>query len=134
MTYKFILPLAVYLPRKTKEDRKIMLNMNIYRNLHHSVNHQIKKLFTPELLNGQLRTELLKDPRPVKISYVVEKKTKRKFDTMNIVSIVDKFFLDWMVENNYLEDDSFKHVSYGSITGSNDCKYNRVIAYIEIIK
>jgi hypothetical protein len=125
---------VVCLPRKTKEDRKIMLNMNVYRNLHHSVNHQIKKLFTPIEHDADFLCSQVSNPRPVKISYVVEKKTKRKFDTMNIVSIVDKFFLDWMVENNYLEDDSFKHVSYGSIIGSNDCKYNRVIAYIEIEK
>ncbi len=122
--YTFILPLSVTLPRKTKADKKIMLNMNVYRNLHHSLNNQIKQSFKP-ILEEEFKSD------KIKISYFVEKSTNRKFDTMNIVSIVDKFFLDWMVKSGYIPDDTFKNVSYGIIDGKNGCQHNRVIATIE---
>ncbi len=121
----FELPISVTLPRKTKADKKIMLNLNVYRNLHHSVNNQVKQEFEP------IKGEPFK-AESIKISYRVEKTTKRKFDTMNIISVVDKFFLDWLVKENYIPDDTFNNVSYGSIDGSNQCAADRVIAEIEI--
>ncbi|MCP4395538.1 MAG: hypothetical protein GY804_14920, partial [Alphaproteobacteria bacterium] len=94
-------------------------------NLHHSVNNQVKQEFKP--INGEpFKAE------SIKISYRVEKRTKRKFDTMNVISVVDKFFLDWLVKEKYLPDDTFNNVSYGSITGTNQCDTDRVIAEIEI--
>ncbi len=105
-----------------------MLNMNVYRNLHHTVNNQIKQLFEPiESVNGKFCCN------KITVSYKVEKRTKRKFDTFNIVSVVDKFFLDWLIKWDYLPDDTFNNVEYGSITGKNDCEYDRVIATIETI-
>ena len=127
MTYTFELPLYVMLPRKTKADKKVMLNMNVYRNMHHAVNNQVKSSFCPLSLPEHFKAE------KIKISYVVEKTTKRKFDTMNIVSIVDKCFLDWMVYWLIIPDDSFDNVEYGSITGKNDCKTDRVVATVEIL-
>jgi hypothetical protein len=127
MKYEFILPLSVILPRKTKEDKKIMLNLNVYRNLHHAINNQVKQLFLP------IEWYLFKAGK-IKISYKIQKKTKRKFDTMNIISVVDKFFLDWLVKMQYIPDDTFNNVSYGSIDGKNDCEFDRVIAEITVIK
>jgi hypothetical protein len=40
---KFIMPLAIYLPRKTKKDRRVAISLNVYRNLHHQINNQVKK-------------------------------------------------------------------------------------------
>ena len=101
--------------------------MNIYRNLHHAINNQAKLYFSPiEFSNFKANK--------IEVSYYVQKKTKRKFDTMNIISIVDKFFLDWLVASGSLPDDSFKNVSYGAIGGRNDCDHDRVIATIKVIE
>ena len=126
-SYTFILPISVTLPRKRKADRKIMLNLNIYRNLHFQVNNQLKQFFAP-LKYKSFKAEL------ISISYYLEKTTKRKFDTMNIISIVDKYFLDWLIENNYIPADTYEHVIYESIDGENNCKEDRVIAIVKIIK
>lgn len=124
---EFILPTSVILPRKTKDDKRVALNLNVYRNTKYMVNNQIKQLFRPE------KIEIFRAEK-IRISYHVEKKSKRKYDIMNIVSVVDKFFLDWLVSHKMIPDDNLYHVDYGEITGSNGCKESRVIATIEIIK
>ena len=122
----YILPISVTLPRKTKADKKVMLNMNVYRNLHHQICNDIKQAFAP--ISGQGFSA-----NKIRICYHVEKTTKRRYDTMNIISIVDKFFLDWLVNNGRLLDDTCDNVIYGSIEGVNDCEQSRVIAKIEIL-
>lgn len=124
---KFILPISVILPRKKVADKKIMLNLNIYRNLHFQVNNQLKELFKPIALT-HFKAE------KIAITYLLEKTTKRKIDTMNVISIVDKFFLDWLVNNKYITDDTCKNVTYDHISGKNDCRENKVIAIVRIIK
>ena len=125
--YNFILPDCVYLPRKTKKDKKIMLNDNVYRNLHYQVKAEMKRIFEP------VSVELFKADR-IEVSYIVEKKSKRRFDSMNVVSRVDKFFLDWLVNNGFIPDDTNLNVSYGNITGIGGCEENRVLANIKIIE
>ena len=109
-----------------------MLNMNVYRNLHNHVKAEIKRLFEP--IHPGYGYDYFFTAQKIDIIYVVEKKSKRKFDTMNVVSIVDKFFLDWLVDNRFIEDDTCLNVKYSAITGSNDCESNRIIADIRIIE
>ena len=122
----YILPISVIIPHKTKPGKKLMLNMNNYRNWHHQVQSAAKHLFEP--ISGQGFSA-----NKIRICYHVEKTTKRRYDTMNIISIVDKFFLDWLVNNGRLLDDTCDNVIYGSIEGVNDCEQSRVIAKIEIL-
>ena len=126
-SFEFILPISVILPMKRKADKKVMLNLNVYRNLHYQVNNDVKDIFKPDSVYA-FRAEI------IEISYTVYKTTKRKYDTMNIISIVDKFFLDWLVTNNYLPDDTCLNVRYGYIEGKNDCSENKVVAMIRIVK
>ena len=126
MTIEYILPISVILPRKTKPDKKFMLNLNVYRNTHHQTLTAAKKAFQP--ISGKSFTA-----NKIRISYVVEKTTKRRFDTNNIVSIVDKFFCDWLVNNGCIVDDNCDIVSYGYIEGLSTCEQSRVIAKIEIL-
>lgn len=112
MTYIFKLPLHMTLPRKTKNDVKIPLSLNWYRNAHHTEASRVKALFEP--ISAEL-WEL--PPDRIKISYVVTKKTKARFDTMNFVSIVDKFFCDWLVNNGLLIDDDSSRVELGLAKG-----------------
>lgn len=112
MVHKIISPLHVTIPRKTKKDRRIALNMNVYRNLHHSVNGQAKKLYL-ELVREQL--EGLHIQTPVEITYKVFKPTKRILDKMNVVSVVSKFLLDAITELGCWEDDNDNFVKTETI-------------------
>jgi hypothetical protein len=128
-TYTFILPLYVTLPRKTKEDRQISLNMNVYRNLHHSINSDIKRRFEPihcELWEGEAKKII--------VTYEVRKKFNRLFDTMNFVAVADKFFLDWLQKKGLLSDDNCNIVSYREITGSCGWDSNQLVATVEVIE
>ncbi len=112
MTHKIVSPLHVIIPRRIKKDRKVSLNLNIYRNLHHSVNGLAKKVYT-EMMREQL--EGLKINTPVEITYQVFKPTRRILDKMNIVSVVSKFLLDAITEYGCWEDDNDNFVKTETI-------------------
>ncbi len=126
-TYIFELPISVMLPRKRVKDKKVHLNMNQFVNYSRFTVNDAKQLFMPISAN-EFKAE------KIKISYYLEKKHKREFDTMNFVSIVDKFFLDWLVSKKFIPEDKFRNVSYGEIDGNYNCIADRVIAKIEILK
>ena len=103
MIHKITSPLYIDLPRKTMKPKRVHLNMNTYRNLHHISNSQAKKLYFK-----QMRTQLqgLKIKTPVEITYKVYKPTKRIMDKMNVVSVVSKYLLDSITEYKCWEDDN----------------------------
>ncbi|MCP4761943.1 MAG: hypothetical protein GY870_09175 [archaeon] len=109
------------------KDKKYMLNENIFRNTHYQVLNKLKQSFEPISTPEEYDIYCKK----IIVSYRVEKKSKRSFDTGNIAFAVDKFFLDWLQNNYKIVNDAYNVVSYGSITGKNDCEYDRVIATIE---
>lgn len=100
-------PLFVDLPRKTKKDKRVYINMNSYRNLHFLVNNQVKKMYL-EAVRDQL--EGLTIQTPVEITYKVYKKTSRRLDKMNVVAITSKYLLDAITELGCWEDDNDDHV------------------------
>lgn len=115
-------PLVVHLPRKTKEDKKIYLNLNTYRNLHHMSNNQAKVLFKG------LLTEALGDLAPlqgqVRLTYTMYQQANRATDVANVLSIVDKFTCDALVELGILSDDNCRIVPevvyrYGGVDKDN---------------
>ena len=126
-THTFYLPTFVMLSRVTKKDKRLDLNLNVYRNLHPMVNNQVKQIFEP--IQGEVFTA-----EKIRISYYVEKKMRRLFDTKNITTVVDKFFCDWLVKNGCIPDDNFMHVCYGSEDGIMGCVTDRVIATVEILR
>lgn len=97
------LPLSVRVGVRKKKD--IYLNINRIFNIHYQQRNQVKKLFT------QLTIQKLWDcpnfENPVKITYTVYKPTTRRYDVMNVVAVVDKFFQDALVEANKLVDDNY---------------------------
>ena len=107
MRHNIVSPLHVMLKRKTVKDKKISLNMNTYRNLHHRVNNDAKKVFK-EMLGDQLIG--LSIETPVEITYKVYKGSRRRLDKMNVVSVVSKFLLDAITEYGCWEDDNDYHV------------------------
>jgi len=100
---KIISPLLVILPRKTKADKRIYLNLNAYRNLHYISNNQAKHIYC-ELMEKQLKGKVFKTP--IELEFKFFKKTKRRTDRSNILSIVEKFFCDAMVNYECIPDDS----------------------------
>jgi hypothetical protein len=93
----------VRVPRKTKSDKKVYLNMNIYRNLHHYTNNQAKVIYR-NLMFEQLHNVKIKTP--IEISFRYFKGTKRKSDKANVLSIVEKFFCDALIHYGCIEDDN----------------------------
>ena len=112
MTHKIISPLFVTLPRKTVKDKRIALNMNTYRNLHHRISNDAKKAYS-EALREQL--EGLSIQTPVEVTYKVYKGSKRRLDKMNVVSVVSKFLLDSITEYGCWEDDNDDYVKKETI-------------------
>ena len=112
MTHTIISPLFVMLPRKSKEDKKVLLNMNTYRNLHHRTSNDAKKKYS-EVVSSQLNGLIIQTP--VEITYKVYKASNRILDKMNVVSVVSKFLLDAITNNGCWEDDSDLYVKKETI-------------------
>ena len=112
MIHTIISPLFVMIPRKTKASKRISLNMNTYRNLHHRTSNDAKKEYTrvvsEQLVNLDIKT-------PVEITYKVYKASNRRLDKMNVISVVSKFLLDAITEYGCWEDDNDIYVKTETI-------------------
>ena len=113
LTKTFLIDDHIYTGKNKK--RRVSLNLNIYRNLHFQVSNSAKVNFLKKLLFDYPEIENIIAER-VEISYAILKRNNRSFDTMNIISIADKFFLDALVSVGCIKDDNYKVVSYGSIS------------------
>jgi hypothetical protein len=106
-------PLFVMIPRKTKADKKIILNLNGFRNWHHITSNQAKVMYK-DAIRSQL--EGLTFAPPVKLRFRYWKPTARRSDRSNVLSIHEKFACDAMVELGCLPDDSDEFIE--------SCKYS----------
>ena len=108
---KIILPLSVTLPRKTKADKVFILNLNVYRNTHHMTLNQAKVLWKDTTWQGVLDAKfpvaLFPEP-PYRFTYTVFPASNRKFDLSNVLSVVEKFTDDALIECGVIPDDSYK--------------------------
>jgi len=95
-------------------NKKIKLNLNVYRNLHYQVNNKAKKIFKNNLISEYPELQTIRADRVI-ISYLVETFDNRKFDTMNIITVVDKYFLDTLTGSGVIPDDDYSHVEYDKI-------------------
>ena len=97
MIIKVISPLSVAVGKK-----KYYLNLNSYRNWHYQVNNNVKKAYKAVMLE-QLQDLRLKK---IDIEYQLFYGDKRKRDKGNITSVIQKFFLDALVETGCIVDDN----------------------------
>ena len=111
-TLKITCPLYIDIPRKTKKDRRVYINMNTYRNLHYVVSSQVKKMYLEEVRE---QLEGIKIETPVNITYKVFKQSKRRLDKMNVIAITSKFLLDAITELGCWEDDNDDYVKVETI-------------------
>lgn len=111
---KLVLPLYVVIPRKTKEDKKFMLNMNTFRNAHHMTMNQAKiewkgvvahALDSMDSEDKKYFYDMAKPP--FIFTYTAFAGDGRKFDLANILPAVQKFTDDALVEIGELKDDNY---------------------------
>ena len=109
---KIISPLYIDLPRKTKKDKRVYLNLNTYRNLHYQINNQVKRAYL-EAIREQVEGKVI--VTPVEITYRVLKRTKRRLDKMNVIAVTSKYLLDALTNLGCWEDDNDDHVKTETI-------------------
>ena len=110
-------PLYIELPRKTRDNKKVAINLNTYRSLHYLVNNQCKKIAKENIENylkdtGQCGIIFTK---PVDITFKIIKGSKRKLDKSNVYAVAAKYFYDALVELGVLEDDNDNFIKQETI-------------------
>lgn len=122
--WKISLPLRV----SYSKNKKLSLNLNIYRNTHYQILNKAKVQFAEDI-QKQL-VNIPKIPR-VALTYIVYPPTSRRLDISNICSIVDKFFSDVLVDRGILEDDNYDFLAdIRYLFGCIDRENPRVDVYI----
>lgn len=104
---KIIVPLHVYLSRKTMADKKVLLNLNAYRNWKGVVSNNIKKAFhlaIEDQLNGVTFSN------PVEVEFTLFKGSRRRTDKQNFSSVLSKFLYDSMTTCGCWEDDNDEQI------------------------
>ena len=127
----------VLLPRKTKADKKVSINLNVYRNLHPMVENQCKKIVKENIKKYLEETgqSNIKFKNPVNTTFQVFKPTKRKMDKSNVFSIGSKYIYDALVELGVLQDDNDDYIKEELILPTIHDKNNpRIVVTIEEIK
>ena len=100
--YKFTSPLRIQVWKKT-----IALNLNWFRNCHHIVANNTKIEYK-RLMREQL--EWITIQTPISVSYYVRFGDRRAKDVWNFISVIEKFFLDALVEYGCIPDYNCEHV------------------------
>ena len=122
--HKINLPLAVYLPRKTMPDKKMIINLNNYRNWSYIVSNQVKKAYCQAV--EPLVRGLILEPR-LSLVFTYYKGSKRISDRSNVLCVHEKFFLDALVELGCIEDDNDSFIKSTHFDGDKiDIKNPRV--------
>lgn len=97
--------------KKTGKENWFDLNINKYRNLHWSMLAKSKKLYKdimiPFLMKSNAHLERMDN---IEIIYQIITNNKKKFDSMNIIAIADKYFQDVLVDCGIIKDDNWKIV------------------------
>lgn len=122
--------LPTHLVMGKRNPKKVPLNLNHYRNAHPATLNNMKIMF-----KDYVRTELstYKFTKPVKITYVLFIGSLVKVDISNVLSIVDKYFQDALVELGAIENDNWEFVKEVSFKfGGLDRSNPRVEAQVEV--
>lgn len=101
---KIIVPLYITLPRKTKKDKKVALNLNWYRNVNFHTNNEVKKKFK-EIVKPQLIGTNYTTPYWLCLTIYYS----RLSDLDNWDAVITKYFNDAMVELWCVTDDNMEY-------------------------
>lgn len=109
---KFILPLEIEIPRKTKPPKKIRINKNVERNLNRFTYKRAKEIFS-QLLYKSFRESNIPSP-PLSVSFTFYHGNNRKVDLDNY-SVIAKFAIDALKDHGCITDDNIdiiKHIEF----------------------
>lgn len=106
----FSMPLFILLPRKTKADKKVHINLNQYRNWQHHMNNQVKQIYKD--LVGTLNPHIFdtKFSKKIELLFVMHRGDKRSVDRSNVLCIHEKFFCDALTHYECLPDDNDNYI------------------------
>ena len=110
---KLSLPLVVEIPRRTREDKRVILNLNVYRNMHHFTLNAAKKETGLHVALALGEANYPSNPLtsgPYRFTYTIFPGSGRAFDLGNVCSVVDKFTADALIELGVIKDDNYKVV------------------------
>ena len=122
--------LPIHLETGIKKKRKHYLNLNLYRNMPFHQNNSLKKELKRHVM-PMLPTDTHYEQFELDYELFLPNLLKR--DISNVLSIVDKFFADALVEAGVVPDDNYEHLKrvvyrYG---GMDDNKKGYVIVTIK---
>lgn len=124
-----VAPLAVFLPRKTMKDKKVIINLNGYRNWSFFMSNDVKKAYK-EAMREQMEGIVLSTP--IDLTFILYKSQNRLIDRANPLSIHEKFFCDALTEFGCIPDDNDEYISSTAYrTGGVDRQNPRVEIKIE---
>ncbi len=129
MIKEITLPAFLIQPRKTKADKRYSLDLNQYRNWNFRVSNILKVQFKEE--NKDLFD--FKASKINSIKYQITYPDKGRHDKMNIISVVDKFLMDALVEYGCIPDDNDNYIGEVIILRSLYEKGVRGRSYVKVI-
>ena len=106
--WTFDLPLKVVMPRKTKKDKVIPINLNWYRNAHHRESNDAKKAY--KALIADQFDGLTKPNGKIHVHYEYYAARNNSPDLDNFVGCGKKFFQDAMTELGFIPDDNVNYI------------------------
>lgn len=96
-----------------KKTKKEALNLNVYRNLYYRALSAMKKNFDARA-KGLIKDGNVPNLGKIWLHYEIYPNQKGRVDTMNVGSIVDKFFSDSLTGSGIIEDDDYTRVVFNS--------------------
>jgi hypothetical protein len=126
---EYTVTLPIFLETGVRKKRKHYLNLNLYRNMPFHQNNSLKKELKRHVLPSLPKAEE-EYYENFELHYVLYLPNQLKRDISNVLSIVDKFFADALVENGNVPDDNYEHLKYVTYRyGGYDDKKN---GYVEV--
>ena len=102
---KYKLPISLELGKKKK--RKHYINLNLYRNMPFHLNNTLKKHFKM-IVAGAIEVPFYF--RCYELHYKLYLPDTRRRDIANVLSIIDKYQTDALVELGYVEEDNYHYL------------------------
>lgn len=88
--------------------KKYAINLNQYRNWHYMISNKIKHEYCANLITPEIKSDELR--YPLTIEYQPYWNSRRRKDKWNVLSIVQKFFLDTLVVKWIIPDDNDQYI------------------------
>lgn len=105
---KITLPIhqEIVYKKKNKKNKRFLVGLNRYRNAYHHESNNIKKQYH-QMVKDKVWKKKFNERIYLKYEIYIK---NRRTDYHNIRSIIEKFFLDWLVVNGNIKDDWYDYV------------------------